>query len=148
MAYTTINDPSAYFQTFDYVGNLVQYVGMPGDGNSPCAPGHPHTANIREFTMHGNSDIIPDISYTKPLEAESGRSNFGLINCTGHQASWVNRTTDDINGNWNDIVVFYSTDSWSTSDGPWHGYGLNNNGIVFPLANNLALFLPVCTAQL
>ena len=127
MAYTTIDDPSAYFQTFDYVGSFVQYVGMPGPGTTPC-PGHPHTANLREFTMHGNSDIIPDLSYTKALESTSGIADYGLFNATGHGASWVNRSTDAVNVNHNDVVVAYSDDSWTTSDGPWHGHGLNMSG--------------------
>ena len=127
MAYTTIDDPSVYFQTFDYVGSLVQYTGMPGPGTTPC-PGHPHTADLREFTMHGNSDIVPDLSYTKALETTSGIAEYGLFNATGHGASWVNRSTDAVNGNHNDVVVAYSDDSWTTSDGPWHGHGLNMSG--------------------
>jgi len=99
MAYTTITDPSAHFQTLTYTGN----------GSNP-----------RNLTNDGNSDLKPDLIWTKN-RTDSGTNNVITNSSFGFDAP--NATFEGGAGNDETLNGQISTESTAKQNNPAATYG-------------------------
>jgi hypothetical protein len=99
MAYTTIDDPSAYFQTLTYTGN----------GSHP-----------RNLTNDGNSDLKPDLIWTKN-RTDAGTDNVITNSSFGFDAP--NATFEGGSGNDETLNGQLSTNSNAKQNQPAATYG-------------------------
>ena len=101
MAYTTIDDPSAFFQVLLYTGS-----GSPQD-----------------VTNDGNSDLQPDMVYTKLRTTSNGAPNISDSSrgVSANNGKWLATSSngaeyDDANG-----IRAFNTDGFKTGDGWFNG---------------------------
>ena len=99
MAYTNIDDPSAYFQTLLYTGN----------GSHP-----------RNLTNDGDSDLKPDLIWTKN-RTDNGTNNVITSSSFGFDAP--NATFEGGSGNDETLNGQISTDSTAKQNNPAATYG-------------------------
>ena len=101
MAYTTVDDPSAFFQVLLYTGS-----GSPQD-----------------VTNDGNSDLQPDMVYTKLRTTSNGAPNISDSSrgVSANNGKWLATSSsdaevDDANG-----IRAFNTDGFKTGDGWFNG---------------------------
>jgi len=102
MAYTTIDDPSAHFQTLIYTGNNTS----------------------RSLTNTGNSDLQPDLIWQKGRDIVS---DHGLIDSTRgiRQVLWGNQTNAEVTSNSGADITAFNSDGFSV--GTSHQIDSNSN---------------------
>jgi len=122
MAYTTIDDPSAHFQTLLYTGN----------GSHP-----------RNLTNDGNSDLKPDLIWTKN-RTDAGTNNvltnstvgFDAPNSNGGSNAGGHMSTDSVGAENTPQATYgyisaHLTDGFTTAAGGTNGDTMNANGKKF-----------------
>ena len=92
MAYTNIDDPSAYFQTLLWTGNDV-------DG--------------RALTNDGNSDLQPDLVWLKNRNV--GYNHF-LVDSSRGTSVYLSSNTTTADTTWTNLVESFDTDGFTVGD--------------------------------
>ena len=92
MAYTNIDDPSAFFQTLLWTGNDV-------DG--------------RALTNDGNSDLQPDLVWLKNRNA--GYNHF-LVDSSRGTSVYLSSNTTTADTTWTNLVESFDTDGFTVGD--------------------------------
>jgi hypothetical protein len=92
MAYTNIDDPSAYFQTLLWTGNDV-------DG--------------RALTNDGNSNLKPDLVWLKNRNA--GYNHF-LVDSSRGTSVYLSSNTTTADTTWTNLVESFNTDGFTVGD--------------------------------
>lgn len=113
MAYTTIDDPSAYFQTLLYTGNGSSSRALTNDGNSDLQPDWLWVKNRSNVVNHGAWDssrgagkrLLPNVT-----DVEEDQSNVASFDSDGFS---IGATGDIINTNTHTYVAW----QWKANGG-------------------------------
>ena len=101
MAYTTIDDPSAHFQTMAYTGN----------------------ASVRSLTNDGNSDLQPDLVWIKK---RSATGNHQAYDSTRGVTAGIYPHLDNVEETLSNRVTSFDSDGFSTAN-----EDANNDGATY-----------------
>ena len=105
MAYTTIDDPSAYFQTITWTGN----------GSDP-----------RTITFDGNSDMQPDWVWEKSRSLAYQHNIYDSVR-GGGKGVVTNTTAAEVSNNANGYISAFTSDGFTLTAGSTNNEQLNEN---------------------
>ena len=107
MAYTTIDDPSAFFQTALWSGN----------------------AGTQDITNDGNSDLKPDFTWTKPRTIAYGHKLMDSTRGIGSSGKFLFSDATNAEDSINDYMMTFNTDGFSVGAGD-AGFNASNDTYV------------------
>ena len=107
MAYTTIDDPSAHFQTALWSGN----------------------AGTQDITNDGNSDLKPDFTWTKPRTIAYGHKLMDSTRGIGSSGKFLFSDASNAEDSINDYMMTFNTDGFSVGAGD-AGFNASNDTYV------------------
>ena len=107
MAYTTIDDPSAFFQTVLWSGN----------------------ASTQDITNDGNSDLKPDFTWTKPRTIAYGHKLMDSTRGIGSSGKFLFSDATNAEDSINDYMMTFNTDGFSVGAGD-AGFNASNDTYV------------------
>ena len=105
MAYTTIDDPTAYFQTITWTGN----------GSDP-----------RTITFDGNSDMQPDWVWEKSRSLAYQHNIYDSVR-GGGKGVVTNTTAAEVSNNANGYISAFTSDGFTLTAGSTNNEQLNEN---------------------
>ena len=107
MAYTSIDDPSAHFQTATWSGN----------------------ASTQDITNDGNSDLKPDFTWTKPRGIAFGHKLMDSTRGIGSSGKFLFSDASNAEADIDDYMMTFNTDGFSVGAGD-AGFNASNDTYV------------------